>query len=176
MRSPHLSLASSLLMLVLSLAAAGCETSRSGAEPARDMTSAIQTAQVVKTPTVEPATKKLFGEPLSSSSEKVALGELLKSPTKFTDRPIQIEGKVTAVCQNKGCWLELEDEHGMAHVKLGAHKFFVPKTASGQHAVVEGKVFAQVEKGHCEQEAEEQTGKVAKVELDATGVELSAMQ
>ncbi len=79
---------------------------------------------------------------------------------------------MTAVCQSKGCWLEIGDSAGTAHVKLAGHRFFVPKTSSGRRAIVQAKVLPAVEKGHCEAEAAEQTGREAKVELVATGVEL----
>jgi hypothetical protein len=128
----------------------------------------------VKAPAPAPEAKRsdAYGDPLSAGAEKVALADLVKTPNKWADKTVHVEGKVVAVCQNKGCWLEIGDETGTAHVKLGGHKFFVPRTASGRQAAVEARVQPAVDKGHCEQEAEEQTGRVAKVELFATGVEL----
>ena len=55
---------------------------------------------------------------------------------------------------------------------MTAHSFFVPKTASGRHSVVMGKVLPAPDDGECEEEAKEATGKPVKVELDATGIEL----
>jgi hypothetical protein len=173
-----------MLSLAGLLAATGCETApRVGPDPASGSQATKAAPDGKSLPQGNTAAaqapsgpKKAYGDPLSATSPRVALADLLKTPSRFSDRTIRVEGKVSSVCQAKGCWLELEDEGGIAHVKLGAHRFFVPKSASGQHAVVEGRVFAQVDKGHCEQEAEEQTGKVAKVELDATGVELTAVR
>jgi hypothetical protein len=55
---------------------------------------------------------------------------------------------------------------------MGGHSFFVPKSASGRRARVEGTVLPKPDNGECEQEAHEATGRTVKVELDATGVEL----
>ena len=111
---------------------------------------------------------------IHATAQKVALRDLVKNPSAYADKVVLTEGKVTSVCQGKGCWLELGDEAGSAHVKLGGHKFFVPRGSSGKSALVEAKVLPAVDDGHCEQEAAEQTGRVAKVELLATGVELYA--
>ncbi len=170
---------SSTLLLAFSLALAACETSagspgNAGSAPiAGKPASQASQADPVAQP-LAAAPKKAYGDPLSSAAERVALVDLLHNPDKYADRAVRTEGKVTAVCQNRGCWLELGDDTGVAHVKLGSHKFFVPRTASGQHAEVEARVMPAVDKGHCEEEAQEQTGKLAKVELNATGVELSA--
>lgn len=162
---------------------AGCETSpRSSSAPSPDPARQTAgqpaarpnpeaTAQATAAPPA--AARKTYGEPLTAGVETVALHDLLQKPGRYADKTIRTEGTVSAVCQGRGCWLEIGDDRSQAHVKLGNHKFFVPRSSSGQHAVVQARVMPQVDKGHCEQEAEEQTGQVAKVELEATGVELS---
>ncbi|HEU4535796.1 MAG TPA: DUF4920 domain-containing protein [Polyangiaceae bacterium] len=119
-----------------------------------------------------PNGKRTFGAALGAQTERVALSELVREPARYADKTVRVAGKVSSVCQGQGCWLELGDEAGSAHVKLQGHSFFIPKDSSGRQAEVEARVFPAVAKGHCEQEAEEQTGRVAKVELEATGVEL----
>lgn len=163
--------------LVLLAALAGCETTPTPRPDPAQQPPAAQATQAAQAP-AQPgpqaqADKKAYGEPVSPSVEVVPLAELLKTPGRYADKTIRTEGTVTAVCKSKGCWLEIGDERSMAHVKLGNHRFFVPRSAAGQHAVVQARVMPQVDKGHCEQEAEEQTGKVAMLELDATGVELT---
>lgn len=113
-----------------------------------------------------------YGSALDDQAPRVALDDLLKEPSRFADRTIRTEGTISAVCQGMGCWLEIGDPKSKAHVKLGGHKFFVPKDSAGKHAEVEARVLPAVDDGHCESEAAEQTGKVAKVELLASGVEL----
>ena len=69
-----------------------------------------------------------------------------------------------------GCWMEIADPNGQAHIKMAGHSFFVPKNASGHRAVVQGTVL-RPSNDECSQEAKEQTGAVAKIEIEATGVE-----
>ena len=117
-----------------------------------------------------PVAHRTFGEAISEKNV-TALDELLTKPATFTDKTVRTEGKITAVCQAMGCWMEIGDERGLAHVKMAGHSFFVPKDASGKHAVVQGKVLAGAKDG-CSEEAEHATGEVAKVEIEATGVEI----
>jgi hypothetical protein len=95
---------------------------------------------------------------------------VLREPTRFTSKTVRTEGVVSAVCQESGCWMELTDEAGQAHVKMAGHAFFIPKEANGHRAVIQGKVL-NGDKDHCAEEAEAQTGKVAKVAIEATGIE-----
>lgn len=152
-------------LVALSLALAACSEA---SPPAKADPSVAPKADVA----AKAGERRTFGAPLGAQTQRVALNELLREPARYADKTVRVEGKVTAVCQNRGCWLELGDEAQAAHVKLQGHSFFVPKDARGKRVEVEARVFANVDKGHCEQEAEEQTGHLAKVELEATGVEL----
>ena len=98
------------------------------------------------------------------------LADIAKDPARYANRTVTTTGKVTAVCQEMGCWMEIRDEAGQAHIRMHGHNFFVPKTASGHVA----RVQATVVKGSDEECAEKgpASGTLAKVELDATGVEL----
>jgi Domain of unknown function (DUF4920) len=102
------------------------------------------------------------------TSPLVSLADIARDPAKFEGRVIATSGKVTAVCQEMGCWMQLEDASGKAHVRMHGHTFFVPKTASGHLARVQATL---VKPAGGADDCEE--GKAsAKVELDATGVEL----
>jgi hypothetical protein len=113
-----------------------------------------------------------IGEPITQPV--VPLAEIAKDPSRFASRVVATTGKVTAVCQEMGCWMELRDESGQAHVRMHGHAFFVPKTASGHVARVQATIVARPGEHDCEEGAKSSPpGKaVAKVELDATGVEL----
>jgi Domain of unknown function (DUF4920) len=112
-----------------------------------------------------------FGAPLGKSPV-VPLADIVHDSSKYARTTVKTEGKVTAVCQAAGCWMEIADTSGEAHVRMSGHSFFVPKSASGRRAIVEGTVLPKPDNGECEQEAFEATGKTVKVELDATGIEL----
>jgi hypothetical protein len=112
-----------------------------------------------------------LGAPIRGA-ERVPLATIAKDAAKYAKAPVTTEGRVTAVCQAMGCWMEITDAASEAHIKMSGHRFFIPKNASGRRAVVEGTVLAKPDNGECEQEAEQATGKTVKVELEATGVEL----
>ena len=70
--------------------------------------------------------------------------------------------------------MQLNDTEQRVHIKMHGHSFFIPRNASGRHAIVQGTVISGNPNGHCEQEAAEATGHQAaqRLEIDATGVEL----
>jgi len=112
-----------------------------------------------------------LGTPIGTAP-RVALTSIAKDAAKYANVAVTTEGRVTAVCQAMGCWMEIADTASEAHVRMSGHRFFIPKNASGRRALVQGTVLARPDTGECEQEAEQATGKTVKIELDATGVEL----
>lgn len=118
------------------------------------------------------AKKRSFGEAITEQ-KTVPLPELLKEPSKFADQVVRTEGKVAAVCKKAGCWMDISDEAGTAHVKMHGHRFFIPKDASGHRAVVQAKVLKGDEGDVCGAKDDCGSGAAqAKLELEATGVEL----
>jgi hypothetical protein len=118
--------------------------------------------------TATPKGTLLIGERITSSI--VPLSQIASHPADYASRTVATTGKVTAVCQEMGCWMELRDEAGQAHVRMHGHAFFVPKTASGHIARVQATVLAAPHET-CSDDPPP-SGSVAKVELDATGIEL----
>lgn len=118
---------------------------------------------------LKPLAQKRFGGEITEK-QSTPLNTLMRHPAQFTSKTVRTEGVVVAVCKNKGCWMELSDEAGLAHVKMAGHSFFVPRDSSGHRAVIQGRVV-NAPKDHCTEEAEEQTGAVAKVEIEASAVE-----
>lgn len=45
--------------------------------------------------------------------------------------PRKFSGRITDVCQKKGCWVMLEDDGRSARVLLGDHDFYVPRDVRG---------------------------------------------
>ncbi len=118
---------------------------------------------------LKPLDKKKFGADITEKSS-TALDDLLKTPSQYNAKTVRTEGVVSAVCKSMGCWMEIADDNGQAHIKMAGHSFFVPKDASGHRAIIQGKVV-NADPDHCTEEAREQTGKIAKIEIEATGVE-----
>lgn len=144
-------------LLAASLSVLGCSRQKDN-----------ESASHAPSPSSAPKGTLALGEPISSPV--VPLAEITKSPARYENKLVTTRGKVTAVCQAMGCWMEIQDESGLAHVKMHGHSFFVPKTASGHMARVQARVLKQNEE-ECDESPPPQHA-VAKVELDATGVEL----
>jgi hypothetical protein len=169
------------LALPLSLSA-GCSRGSNPESTTAPVASATATPGPMGTASPSPATSSpspaaagtlALGERITSPM--VSLSDIAKDPAKYRGQVIATSGKVTAVCQEMGCWMQLEDASGQAHVRMHGHHFFVPKTAPGHLARVQatlvpadnGGAAACAEGNACEE------GKpAAKLELDATGVEI----
>jgi len=135
------------------------------------------------TPSAAPAPKPaavVLGEPISAAP--VALSEVAKNPRAFEGRALSTSGTVTAMCKSQGCWMEITDATSQAHVRMHGHSFFIPKSANGHHARVQATIVPSDDATECE-ESKAQSGNqsgnqggsrggIARVELDATGVEL----
>ena len=118
---------------------------------------------------IKPLAQKKFGGGISEKTP-TSLDALLREPRKFSDKTVRTEGVVSAVCKSMGCWMELADDGGHAHIKMAGHSFFVPRDSAGHRAVVQGRVV-NLPEDECTEESRQQTGSVAKVEIEATGVE-----
>lgn len=78
-----------------------------------------------------------FGAPLGNSP-KVALADLVKDPAAFSGKTVKTEGTVSAVCQDKGCWMVLKSGDQSVRVRFKDYAFFVPMDSAGATAVMEG--------------------------------------
>ena len=115
-----------------------------------------------------PATTLTLGQPITSPL--VSLSDIAHDPARYRDKVIATSGKVTSVCREMGCWMELQDASGQAHVRMHGHSFFVPKTSPGHLARVQATVVKAA--GAADDCEEKSSAGVAKIELDATGVEI----
>lgn len=96
---------------------------------------------------------------------------------------VQLEGKVSEVCQKEGCWIVLGNENGgdVVMIRMKDHAFKVPKDIAGKHAIVNGnlkkKVQSVEEQKHYLEDAGASQAEMARItapknvfELEATGV------
>lgn len=116
-----------------------------------------------------------FGEPITVV-EETSLRAIVAAPDSFTDKPVLVRGKVAAVCQMAGCWMEIVDDESRAHIKMANHAFYVPKNCSGKIATVQGIVQSAPPANTCGDHDTcmgEENGAVAKLEIVATGVEIA---
>lgn len=187
MRIPTIALAAPLM-----LALAACNNGSKNTAPAT--TSEPSPAASMPASTGAAAGALRLGAPIEPSAQSVVLADIAKSPSAYVGKTFTTTGTVTAVCQHKGCWMEIKDDASEAHIKMAGHAFFVPTTASGRKARVLAKLVKAENQGMCEgeghegmaaagngagekrgcrAEAEAQLGRpLAKLELVADGVEL----
>ncbi|WP_394834156.1 DUF4920 domain-containing protein [Pendulispora rubella] len=151
----------SWLVIFLTLAA-GCKMSDPAAEDPSKATAApaSQPAQQAKADPIK------LGEPVTA--DRVALADVAKNPSAFKGKTIATTGTVRAVCQERGCWMEIVDTESHANVRMHGHAFFVPKSSSGKQAKVQGTVVLVKDGKECD----EMSATGAQLEFDATGVEL----
>ena len=72
----------------------------------------------------------------------VPVSEAIAGFDAHAGEPRRFSGRITEVCQAKGCWMMLEDDGQVARVMFGDHAFFLPKDAQGTavvHGVLERK-------------------------------------
>lgn len=85
--------------------------------------------------------KTPLGAPLALE-KPTPIGEVLGHPDRFVGRPIQVRGKVSAVCEMMGCWMNLVDPatSRSIRVKVNDGEIIFPKEAVGKTALAEGKL------------------------------------
>lgn len=89
---------------------------------------------------------KHFGEMITSDGA-MSYDELMPKMTETDSLATKVTGKVSEVCQKKGCWMTLvSDEPGKPEMRVTFknYAFFMPKDLSGKRVVIEGFAFVDV--------------------------------
>jgi hypothetical protein len=104
------------------------------------------------------------------------MAALLAAPERYADQVVTLRGVVSAVCQRRGCWLELaeraEAEASGCRVVSEHHDWFVPRDATGQRARVRGRVELRVISAAQVEHMESEGGRVDTKRPDGTAREL----
>jgi hypothetical protein len=113
-----------------------------------------------------PAGKALVGDTygggVASNVESKAISvEKLNKQLKKENKKLEnvaIKGKVTDVCDKKGCWLTIQTEdNSQFFVKMKDYAFFVPTALKGKNVVLDGtaerKVISVDEQKHYAEDA-----------------------
>lgn len=123
--------------------------------------------------TVSAAGDEKFGKGVSLSTA-TAIKALYETPEKFVGKTIRIDGVVTAVCEEMGCWMALAETADSAEtVRLKVdHSSGIafPISAKGKSASAEG-VFQKIAEGDKEakEAASEQAASSKSVKADEFG-------
>ena len=80
-----------------------------------------------------------LGTPLTVK-DPVSVGKIYAEPEKFLGKTVAVKGKITAVCQMMGCWMNLVDESSgkMIRVQMKEGEIVIPKQSAGKIAIAEG--------------------------------------
>lgn len=90
------------------------------------------------------------------AGDAVPVFRALADAAAHEGQPRKFSGRITDVCQKKGCWVMLEDNGRSARVLLGDHDFYVPKDVRGPaevYGVLSQVTLSPVAREHMAKEA-----------------------
>lgn len=94
----------------------------------------------------DPSQPLSFGEKITSDGA-LTYSDLLTQMEGKEKVDAKVTGKVTSVCQTKGCWMIITpDQEGQPEmfVKFKDYGFFMPKDIAGREIIMEGFAFTEV--------------------------------
>ena len=87
---------------------------------------------------------RMFGEPTTVDNAQ-SVDMVIQKLAGVDSLETKVEGKVTSVCQKKGCWMNVESADGSEmFVRFKDYGFFMPLDLAGQEVVMQGKAFKEV--------------------------------
>lgn len=68
------------------------------------------------------------------------IADLLKAPDQFAGKAVRVEGTIAAVCEEMGCWIQIEDPATKAAIRCKVEDGVIvfPVAAKGKKAVAQG--------------------------------------
>lgn len=78
-----------------------------------------------------------FGEEIDRENATDAIRFIADNQDKDSIN-IKISGKISSVCQMKGCWMTMNVGDEELRITFKDYGFFVPKNSSGNEAIIEG--------------------------------------
>jgi hypothetical protein len=89
---------------------------------------------------------KHFGAEISADGAISYAALLDKMQGQESVEGIKVEGLVEAVCQTKGCWMNIDGGEGKEDlfVQFEDYGFFMPKDIAGRKVVMEGRAYREV--------------------------------
>ena len=102
------------------------------------------------------------GAAIAPDAKAVTAAQVMEKPDAYAKNPVVVEGVVSSVCTNMGCWMQL----GEMHVTFKDSGFFVPTNSKGYKARAEGTVSVETMN---KEEADHLEGEGAKLHRNADG-------
>lgn len=81
--------------------------------------------------------EQYYGDKITSDGAK-PVSQLKKLMGNKKELHVKLVGPVVAVCQKKGCWMDLKNGNESIRVTFKDYAFFMPKNAAGSEAIVDG--------------------------------------
>ena len=106
-----------------------------------------KTAESTDTPVAEAKlVDNQFGEEIDAEGA-ISYENLLEEMQQKDTLVVKVKGKVEAVCQAKGCWMNIVADNPDAEnmmVRFKDYGFFVPKTIAGREAIMQGHAYREI--------------------------------
>lgn len=123
------------------------------------------------------------GEPLRhgramAPGQATPLGVAVADFEAHAGKPARFSGRITQVCQAKGCWMVLEDEGQTARVMFGDHAFSIPKDSSGRaqvQGVLSRRQLTPAQVAHLREDSKGLAVAPVEYRILAEGVEIEAV-
>ncbi len=82
-----------------------------------------------------------YGDPITLT-DTTLVSTILANPASFVGEKVLVTGVIVAVCESRGCWMEVasDSEYEKIKIKVDDGVIVFPTTARGLTAVVEGVV------------------------------------
>jgi len=88
-----------------------------------------------------------FGETIDTSGA-ISYANLLSQMANADSVVTKVSGKVSGVCQTKGCWMNLVSDSDTTNTELFVqfkdYAFFMPKDLAGKDVTLQGKAYREV--------------------------------
>jgi hypothetical protein len=87
------------------------------------------------------AGQKNYGKKISLK-EKTKISTILQTPEKFLNKKVLVEGTILAVCEKRGCWMEISSDKESQKIKIKVNdgEIVFPLSGIGKKALVEGEL------------------------------------
>jgi len=74
----------------------------------------------------------------------ISLSYAIEHFDEVKNREILLEGRVSKLCQVKGCWMVLQSEQGAVRVTFKDYGFFVPQLLKGKKVRAQGRLHVEI--------------------------------
>ncbi|MBN8726261.1 MAG: DUF4920 domain-containing protein [Xanthomonadales bacterium] len=108
----------------------------------------------------------------------VPVSEAIERFDAHAGAPRLFSGRITEVCQAKGCWMMLEQDGETARVMFGNHALFLPKDTRGAavvHGVLERKELTPEQVEHFREDGNALPAQSVEYRIVADGVRVNAI-